>query len=146
MSRVERHRQVRDRIIQLLKQEQFRPFKAGDVRYEDFTEVKPSIGVVLSPMQESEGIGTNLQDDIRFTFKLTYSVNRTIPQGGLEDKSYFRNRVFEIFHRKRIGGITNELVTVVRHGDFTSTPKIRKHKLDSTYLLISVSVRESRDN
>lgn len=146
MARTDRHVQVRDRILQLLRQEQFRPFKSGDVRYEDFIEVKPSMGIVLSPMQESEGIGTNLQDDIRYTFKLTYSVTRTIPQGGLEDKSYFRNRVFEIFHRKRIGGITNELITVVRHGDFTSAPKMRKHKLDVTYLLITVSVRESRDN
>lgn len=146
MGRVDRHVQVRDRILQLLKQEQFPPFKSGDIRYEDFVDVKPTHGIVLSPMQESEGVGTNLQDDIRYTFKLTYSVTRTIPQGGLPEKSYFRNRVFEIFHRKRIGGITNELITVVRHGDFTSTPKIRKHKIDATYLLISVSVRESRDN
>lgn len=146
MSRTDRHVQIRDRILELLRQEQFRPFKPADVRYEDFPDVKPSIGIVLSPMQESEGIGTNLQDDIRYTFKLTYCVHRTIPKEGLEQKSYFRNRVFEIFHRRRIGQIGNELITIVRHGDFTSTPKMRKHKLDTTYLLITVSVRESRDN
>lgn len=145
MARTDRHVQIRDRILDLLKQEQFRPFKASDIRYED-GDVKPTIGIVLSPMQESEGTGTNLQDDIRYTFKLTYSVHRTVPREGLEQKTYFRNRVFEIFHRRRIGQISNELITIVRHGDFTSIPKMRKHKLDVTYLLITVSVRESRDN
>ncbi len=144
MTQTDRHKEIADRIVALLKAENFPPFRASEVRYEDPPEIKPSNGITVSPMEESEGVGTNLQDDIQYTFRITRSIGRMNTQEGLTAKSYFRNRIRQMFHRKRIGGIECELITIVRHADFTSMPKWRRSNLDVCAMLITVTVRETR--
>lgn len=144
MAQTDRHEEIKNRIIALLKAENFPPMRSSDVRYEDPISRLPSVGIVVSPMEESEGVGTNLQDDIRYTFRVTRCIGRLQPNEGLVNKSYFRTRLRQIFHRKRIGGIECELVTIVRHADFTSIPKWRDKNLDVTSMLITVTVRETR--
>jgi hypothetical protein len=144
MAQTDRHEEISNRILALLRAESFPPLRATDVRYEDPISMAPSIGIVVSPMEESEGVGTNLQDDIRYTFRVTRVIGRMKSSEGLNAKSYFRTRLRQIFHRKRIGGIECELVTIVRHADFTSMPKWRDKNLDVTSMLITVTVRETR--
>jgi hypothetical protein len=144
MAQTDRHEEIKNRIIALLKAENFAPMRASDVRYEDPISRVPSVGIIVSPMEESEGTGTNLQDDIRYTFRVTRCIGRLQSNEGLLNKSYFRTRLRQIFHRKRIGGIECELVTIVRHADFTSIPKWRDKNLDVTSMLITVTVRETR--
>lgn len=143
MAQTDRHVEVRDRILQLLRQETFVNIRPETIRYEDPPVLKPSTGIVVSPMEEGEGVGTNAQDDIHYTFRITRVIGRIQPSDGLEGKSAFRNKVRQIFHRKRIGGIECELVTVVRHADFLSMPKWRKN-LDVCSMLVTVTVRETR--
>lgn len=145
MGQLDRHQEIVDRILLLLRGESFPPHRADDVRYEDPPELKPSLGIVLSPMEESEGVGTNLQDDIRYTFRLTRATGRMKTQEGLVSKSNFRNRIRDMFHRKRIGGIECEIITIVKFADFTSIPKWRDKNMDVTSMLISVLVRETRN-
>jgi hypothetical protein len=145
VAQLDRHQEIVDRILLLLRAESFPPHRTDEIRYEDPPELKPSLGIVLSPMEESEGIGTNLQDDIRYTFRLTRSTGRMKTQEGLASKAYFRNRIRDVFHRKRIGGIECEVITTVRFADFTSIPKWRDKNLDVTSMLISVLVRERRN-
>ena len=143
MAQLDRHKEIRDRIIQLLRLESFASLKPDMIRYEDPPSVKPSVGIIVSPMEEGEGVGTNAQDDIRYTLRITRVIGRMQPSEGLEGKSVFRNKVRQIFHRKRIGGIDCELVTVVRYADFLSMPKWRKN-LDVCSMLVTVTVRETR--
>ena len=143
MSQLERHVEIRDRIIALLQQETFANIRPESIRYEDPPSLKPSVGIVVSPMEEGEGVGTNAQDDIRYTFRITRVIGRISPSDGLNSKSTFRVRIRQIFHRKRIGGIECELVTVVRYADFLSIPKWRKN-LDVCSMLVTVTVRETR--
>lgn len=143
MAQVDRHKEVKDRIIELLRQQNFVSVRPESIRYEDPPTLMPSVGIIVSPMEEGEGVGTNAQDDIRYTFRVTRVIGRTQPTEGLEGKSAFRNKIRQVFHRKRIGGIECELITVVRYADFTSMPKWRKN-LDVCSMLITVTVRETR--
>lgn len=147
MPQPERHIDIANRIIELLRNNisDLAPFNAEDIRYEDPDSRNVEYGIVISPLVEAEGVGTNAQDDIGYRFMIRRSIAKSSP--GDEDaataKSRYRVALREIFHRKRIG-IECELLTKIQAGDYIAKRRYRRGSFDVTAIIVTTWIRESR--
>lgn len=148
MPQINRHIDIANRIIELIQSEigLLSPFTSGDVRYEDPESKDVNWGIVVAPLDEMEGRGTNGQDDIGYRFIVRRAIAKT-SSGDSEaarSKSVFRNIIRLLFHRKRIG-IECELITKVRHGAFVLKGRYKKGSYDITAMVITTWIREIRE-
>jgi hypothetical protein len=148
MPQDERHIDIANRIMQLLKDNasKFAPFTAQDIRYEDPDSRNIEFGIVVSPLTEAEGTGTNAQDDIGYRFMIRRSIAKTAPgdMHAAKAKSKFRVTLRKIFHRKRIG-IECELLTKLTAGDYVAKRRYKRGSFDVTALIVTTWIRESRE-
>jgi hypothetical protein len=140
-----RHFDFVQKVIEYLRGEQIPGIKPGDIRYEEFDGIKqPSYGIVVSMLPESEGRGTNTQDDIRYGVQVTRILSKLHPSEGLKHKSEFRDLVRNLFHRKRLGVADEELITTIRHSQWV-VPRRWKKNIDASAMNVYCLVRELRE-
>ncbi len=104
MKYIPRHLQVAEKVVEILRANLNEDYEREDIRIEDFPFTREiSRGVVVSVLDESEGIGTNEHDDIKYRVQITRVKTKLHPKDGIEQKSSWRFMIRRLFHRKLIG-------------------------------------------
>lgn len=141
-----RQKEIADGIADLLKTELTGDFLYDEIHVKDYQEDNPlSRGITVSPLAESEQIGTNERDDIDYVTLVSRSLH-ALGEDDLEYKSNFRDEVRRIFHRKRLtlfeGCI---LYSRVSFGNFNVPSAWTQDNNSVTTMQIYTLVRESRE-
>jgi len=140
-----RHKEIADRVIEILKTLTIPGIQSEQIRLERFPFVsEPSMGLVVSMLDESEGIGLNELDDIAYPVQLTRVFHRLSTTDGLEDTSLWRDDVRRHFNRKRIGISGCELITRCNFSTIEIKPQWNTWNIDASVLQIVTWVRETR--
>ena len=104
---------------------------------------QPSIGLAVSMLQESEGMGLNELDDIAYPVQLTRILHRLHSNDGLSDTSLWRDSMRRMFNRVRIG-VGCELVTRCEFATVEIPKQWEQWNIDSSVLRITTFIRETR--
>ena len=119
--------------------------KAEEVRYQDFPFVSPpGPGVIVSPLEETEGDSTNETSDIGFRTQIVRAYHKagsTDIANGLKKRSTWRKEVFDRFNRVRLG-FDAELMTRSQYGNFQGKDAYDKSSLDTTVVIVTTWIRQ----
>lgn len=140
-----RHKEVADRVITLLRGMTIPGIRSDQVyltRFPFYTQ--PAIGLAVSMLDESEGMGLNELDDIAYPVQVTRILHRLHPNDGLSDTSLWRDGVRRQFNRKRIGVGGCELVTRLQFATIEIPKEWNQWNVDASVLRITTWIRETR--
>lgn len=123
-----------------------REYLYEEILIEDFNENEPlKKGIIISPLSDSEQIGTNERDDIDYVTLVTRNIH-SLGQDDRKSKSDFRDNIRKIFHNKRIQCSEScYLYSRVSFGPFAIPEAWSKNNNSITAMRIFTLVRESRE-
>jgi hypothetical protein len=144
----DRHYAVAKKVMEILKAERFDGFNPKDIRIEDFPfKVQPVRGIVISPLDEEQAVGTNTNDDVRYKVQVSRILPKPSNIEGLRSRSVWRYAIRDLFNRKRIGVDTPGGCEIVTGVEF-STIKIPRlwdsWSVDASVCIVSCLIREPR--
>lgn len=145
MGAPERHYDVANRVLYMLRDQAIESINPDDIRLEEFPFLqKPSRGISVSMMGESEGTGLNDRDDIVYRVQLTRVLENLHPYDGMEDRSKWRRVVWDLFHRRRIGVCPEEIITRVEPQRILLPQQWNNWNIDASVMQVSCKIREVR--
>lgn len=140
------HREVVEKVlteIQLLDGDF--GVRKDEVRYQDFPFTSPpSPGIVVSPIEETEGDSTNETSDIGFRVQVVRAYHKTGNADinyGLAPRVNWRKAVFDRFNRVRLG-FRNELLTRAAYQNLQGKDSYDRTSLDTTVVMVTVWIRQ----
>jgi hypothetical protein len=102
MSADYRHKSVAECIQDVLRDGMLDPYMQDETMIADYNENEaPQYGITISPLGESEKLGTNERDDIEYETLITRATS-SMGDDDLEWKSRWRVNIRKLFHNKRI--------------------------------------------
>lgn len=145
MSSDDRHEAIAQCILGVLQNGSTDAYMLDEIRVEDYgPDVEPEYGITISPVGESEKLGTNERDDIEYATLLTRTVH-SLGQDDRVDKSLFRTNIRKLFHNKRIECEDGcFLYSRVEFGDFAIPRKWSSNNKSVSSIRVFTLVRESR--
>jgi hypothetical protein len=145
MSSDDRHESIAQCILETLRNGGTDTYLSEEVRIEDYgPDVEPDYGITISPVGESEKLGTNERDDIEYATLITRTVH-SLGQDDRIEKSLFRTNIRKLFHNKRIECEDGCFVySRVEFGDFAIPRKWSSNNKSVSAMRVFTLVRESR--
>lgn len=149
MGKNDHHVAVAKRVLELLKAQRFTGFQPSDVMLIDFPFANPpTFGVIVSPIDETEGTGMNDADDIRYAVQVMRVFGSNESSEGFDSRANWRSRLRQLFHRRRLGvQLTGacELMSTVRFGTIKLKREWDRLGMEASVLYIHCLIREPRD-
>jgi len=142
------HKDVLDKVIVELKSMDLTGFgfKASDIKYTDFPfHMQPSFGLLVSPLDETEGESTNETTDIGYPVQLVRCGHKLDPTGGITGRDAWRRAVWRRFNRVRLGVSDDDGCELITRSEFLKLQMKDtwdKWNLDSSALKVVVWIRE----
>jgi hypothetical protein len=116
----------------------------GDVRVESHPyNSQPERGIVVVPMSEREGVGTNESDDIMYS-TLVARVAHGLGNDEMHNNSNWRTSVRLLFHRRRLDIDACVLYCNVKYGNIAIPGEWESRNIDKSTLEVICVVRERR--
>ena len=121
--------------------------KREEIKYADFPFTgAPPIGVIVSPLEETEGNSTNETSDIGYQVQITrvyHKLSGRDADAGLGRRSNWRQTVFNRFNRVRLGfpGFC-ETMTRARFGNYEGKEAFDNINIDSSIVIVTVWIRQ----
>lgn len=118
-----------------------------EIHYKDFPFIDPpKPGIVVSPLEETEGNSTNETSDIGYPVQLVRAYTRTHGTDmkyGLEKRANWRQAVFNRFNHVRLNfpGVCT-LPTRARFGNYQGKEPWDNINIDSSTVILTVWVRQ----
>lgn len=145
MAALERHFDVANRVVALLKTQNLKPFNPSDIRLEEFPFIKePAFGIAVSLEKEEELTGLNDREDIYYTVQVTRILTNLSISDAMKSRSQFRTVMRRLFNHKRIGVDPNEIITHMRFGQIISPKDFARSNIDTSVCYVSCLIREIR--
>jgi hypothetical protein len=149
VGRFDSHKAFIDRVVQMLKAQKWEGIQPSDIQVMDFPFSRtPAYGLIVSPIDETEGTGVNSSDDIRYGLQVVRVLGGVSDSDGIMSRQAWRSKLRDMFHRKRIGvqlGNACEIITTVRFGTIKLRREWDRSKIDASAVFIYCLVREPRD-
>lgn len=140
-----RHKEVLDRVVTILRTMDIPGVHRDEIRIAKFPfDERPSRGLCVSRVNESEGTGLNELDDIAYPVQLTRINHNLHPVDGISEQSLWRDSVRRRFNRKRIGVTGCELVTRSYFESIQIPTQWRDWNVDADVLRVVCLIRETR--
>ena len=145
MAASERHFDVAEKVVELIKAEDLGPFKSSDVRLEEFPFIKePAFGIAVSLSKEQELTGLNDKEDIYYTVQITRILTNLSLSDAMKSRSQFRVSMRNLFNHKRIGVDENEIITHMSFGQIIAPKEFTRSNIDTSVCYVSCLIRETR--
>lgn len=132
-------------VQNLLKTKDMSPFTTGDIVISKFPfHKRPSKGIVISPLDESEGVGLNDRDDIKYSVQVTFIMPKIHQIDGVSDMSNLRTIIRETFNRKRLGFHAQEMICTAKHESIFIPKAWSDWNIDASVMKVTTMIREIR--